>query len=92
MRTRGVVIVWHKQKGFGFVRTAGGAEFFAHETSLVDPGEPPSAGEAVEFVARSTERGPRAERVRRLPPTCPKCEAPLQGLRCDACGFLLGTI
>jgi cold shock CspA family protein len=86
----GVVLVWDRHRHYGFVGTDDGAQFFAHETSLVDQGVPPAPGEFVEFLATSSERGPRAERLRRLGPLCPKCSAELHGLRCD-CGHLLGT-
>jgi cold shock CspA family protein len=93
MRARavGVVLAWDRHRHYGFVGTDDGSEFFAHEQSLVDQGAPPAPGEIVEFVATESPRGPRAERVRRLPPTCPKCEAELLGLRCSECGFWVGT-
>lgn len=86
----GVVNAWDARRGFGFIRTDQ-ADFFAHTTSLVDRGAPLVPGQLVTFITAESARGPRAVRVRRLPPCCPKCEAELHGLRCSACGFLLGT-
>lgn len=91
-RAVGVVLAWDRHRHYGFVGTDDGAQFFAHETGLVDQGAPPTPGEFVEFVATSSPRGPRAERVRTLPPECRKCGAALHGLRCAECGFALGTI
>jgi hypothetical protein len=45
-------------------------------------------GELVSFTLVAADpRGPRAVDVRRLPAECPKCDQPLQTLRCGACGF-----
>jgi cold shock CspA family protein len=90
IRTVGIVERWDERGRFGFIRTSR-ADYFAHVDSLVDRGAPLVPGHLVEFTPAASARGPRAMRVRRLPACCPKCSAELLGLRCSACGFLLGT-
>ena len=91
MRARavGIVKAWDARRGFGFIATAQADDVFVHVDSLVERGAL-APGQFVEFIPAESARGPRAERVRRLGPHCPKCSAPLHGLRCD-CGQLLGT-
>lgn len=89
LRTVGVVTRWDEARRFGFIRTSRG-DYFAH-ASNVDTGAPLGLGELVEFTPVPAALGPRAVRIRRLPPTCPKCDTPLQGLACPACGLVLGT-
>lgn len=89
-RLVGIVQAWDRP-AYGFIRVADQAAFFFVHRESVDRGEPLRAGELVEFTPSESGRGPRAERVRRLPPECRKCGAALHGLRCGACGFLVGT-
>lgn len=76
-----------KPEGYGFIR-ADRIVYFVH-LSAVDDGSPLKPGELVAFTPALSPRGPRAGLVRRLPTTCPKCEAELPGPMCGACGFQL---
>jgi len=89
-RLVGIVQSWDHPT-FGFIRVDDQAPFFFVHRESVDRGEPLVPGQLVSFTAVESARGPRAEHVRRLPPTCRKCEAEMLGLRCSACGFLAGT-
>ena len=90
-RLVGIVARWDEKRRFGFITAAGRAEFFVHADNVVGSSAALQLGEIVEFIAAPSPRGPRAERVRTLPPECRKCEAALHGLQCSQCGLLVGT-
>lgn len=46
---RGTIKLWKMDRGFGFIKTTGGAEIFAHVTEVQD-GCQPTRGDRVEFV------------------------------------------
>lgn len=60
----GVLVKCKPERGFGFVQTQDGAEFFVHISSFFPRKNVlPKEGEAVIFEASNTERGAEAEKV-----------------------------
>ncbi|ODS02078.1 hypothetical protein AUC71_02400 [Methyloceanibacter marginalis] len=53
----GTVKHWNRQRGFGFIRTDQGEEFFAHATCLMLARDFLDVGEAVIFETEPSERG-----------------------------------
>jgi cold shock CspA family protein len=84
-RLVGIVVRWLYDRKFGFVGVIG-RNYFVHVDTVAD-GIALGVGDVVSFTPTHGPRGPRAHDVRRLPASCPKCEAPLRGLRCPECGF-----
>lgn len=65
-RETGVVKWFSREKGYGFVRRESGEEVFVHHTDIEGEGfRALEQGETVEFEIVSSDRGPRAGRVRR---------------------------
>lgn len=64
-RQRGKVKWFSHQKGYGFIITEDGQEFFFHRTDIAGGGIP-TEGRAVEFEIERTEKGPQATRVKML--------------------------
>jgi uncharacterized membrane protein YsdA (DUF1294 family)/cold shock CspA family protein len=61
--TRGVVVTFDDERGFGFLRSRDFAEdVFVHVTAVVGR-QPLRAGQRVRFTAEAAQRGPRAVRV-----------------------------
>lgn len=54
-------------RGFGFIKTATGGEYFFHRTAVVDESgfEGLREGDPVTFEEISSDKGPRAEAVER---------------------------
>lgn len=66
-RETGIVKWFSREKGYGFVRRESGEEVFVHHTDIDGDGfRSLQQGEAVEFEIVSSDRGPRAGRVRRV--------------------------
>ena len=62
----GVVARYDADRGFGFITPdAGGADLFVH-VSVIEGVEPLAPGDRVSFGVRQSDRGPQADRVRRL--------------------------
>ena len=51
-------------KGFGFIRTADGTEYFFHRSSVDGSFDSLREGQRVTFVVGQSPKGPRAEDVR----------------------------
>jgi CspA family cold shock protein len=53
-------------KGFGFIKDAGGQDYFFHRSAVFGEGmENLREGDSVEFTVGQGPKGPRAENVRR---------------------------
>lgn len=65
MKTRGKISVWHDDKGYGFITSAGvDKRVFVHIKAFADRGRRPAVGDRVHFRIGSDARGrPRAEAV-----------------------------
>ncbi|QDV37355.1 DUF1294 domain-containing protein [Tautonia plasticadhaerens] len=62
--SRGVVVSFDRERGFGFIRSPALAEdAFVHASSVVG-GEELRPGQQVRFLVEESDRGPRAVRVR----------------------------
>ena len=62
----GVVARYDSERGFGFVTPdAGGADLFMH-ISVIEGAEGLEAGDRVSFGVRQSDRGPQADKVKRL--------------------------
>jgi cold shock protein len=62
----GVVKAVNVERGFGFLRTDGGTDFFFHATDLIyDKIKTLRVGDPMVFETADSERGPRAANVRR---------------------------
>lgn len=67
--THGTVKRIVADKGFGFIRDAGGQEYFFHNSAVGGEGvtfTDLTEGDKVSFSKGTGPKGPRAERVRRL--------------------------
>ncbi len=63
----GKVKWFNDSKGYGFVTSDEGGDYFIHHNDILGEGYKTLAeGEAVEFEAVQAEKGPRATNVRRL--------------------------
>jgi CspA family cold shock protein len=51
-------------KGFGFIRDAGGQEYFFHRSSVLGSFDDLREGQQVSFEEESSAKGPRANNVR----------------------------
>jgi cold shock CspA family protein len=65
-RSLGDVVKIDLHRGFGFIRTEAGIEYFFHATAVDTTGgiDGLQIGDAVTFRAESTAKGPRALQVR----------------------------
>ena len=63
----GTIKMLQPQKGFGFIRGAGGQEYFFHQSAIYGEGiDMLREGDSVEYtVGNDGPKGPRAENVRR---------------------------
>lgn len=60
----GTIKIIHMSKGFGFIRTPSGQEYFFHRSSVQHMQfEEMEEGLPVVFTPRETPKGPRAENV-----------------------------
>ena len=67
---KGTVKMFDKEKGFGFIRAEDGRDYFFHHTALVMEGfKTAEKGEAVEFEVAESDRGPRANNVKKIAAT-----------------------
>ncbi|MGI6644846.1 MAG: cold-shock protein [Bacilli bacterium] len=63
----GTVKMFNKDKGYGFIITESNEEVFFHYSALVMDGyKTIAAGERVEFDLEHTDRGNRAQNVKKL--------------------------
>ena len=53
-----------RDKGFGFIRDAGGQEYFFHRSSVQGSFDSLSEGQRVSFDEEDSPKGPRAANVR----------------------------
>lgn len=64
---KGTVKMFNKEKGYGFIRGEDGKDYFFHYSVLVmDDFKTAEKGEAVEFDVQESERGLRANNVRKI--------------------------
>lgn len=65
MRSKGKIIKWQDDKGFGFIEpTNVGPDIFFHENFLVNQSRRPAAGDEVSFEVHTNHEGKqRAERI-----------------------------
>ena len=62
--TQGTVKWFNDQKGFGFITSSDGNDYFVHHTSIVCEGfKTLPEGAQVEFEVEKGEKGPRAVQV-----------------------------
>ncbi len=61
----GTVKFFNEQKGFGFIEGEDGKEYFVHTTGLED-GVRLNDGDKVSFEVVQGDRGPKAEKVRKV--------------------------
>ena len=61
--TNGTVTKWLGDRGFGFIKTEDGKEFFVHNSDIQGKNSL-SEGEKVEFEVTEGDRGPRAAKVK----------------------------
>lgn len=62
---RGTVKFYNERKGFGFIATEDGKEFFVHQSGLQD-GVRLNDNDLVEFDTEEGDRGPKAVNVRKV--------------------------
>ena len=61
---KGVVKMFNKEKGFGFIHGEDGKDYFFHYSAIVmDDFKTADKGEEVEFETEESTRGPRACKV-----------------------------
>ncbi len=66
-KVEGTVKWFSNPKGYGFISREEGEDVFVHYSAIQGAGfRSLSAGERVEFVVKSSEKGPRADQVRSL--------------------------
>ena len=61
--TTGTVARWLGDRGFGFIKTEDGKEFFVHNSDIQGKSSL-REGEKVEFEVTEADRGPRAVKVK----------------------------
>jgi CspA family cold shock protein len=62
----GTIRTLRTDKGFGFIKDAGGKEYFFHQSAVQGEGiNDLREGDSVEFEVGDGPKGPRAEKVRR---------------------------
>ena len=62
----GTIARLQAEKGFGFIKDAGGQDYFFHRTAVFGEGmENLREGDSVEFTVGQGPKGPRADSVRR---------------------------
>ena len=62
--TEGTVKWFNEQKGFGFITTDDGNDYFVHHSSILAEGyKTLTDGEKVQFEIEQGEKGPRAVQV-----------------------------
>lgn len=71
---KGTVKFFNRTKGFGFIAAdEGSEEYFVHETALTE-GTKIDEGDKVEFEPAESDRGPRAQEVKKLADASPTQE------------------
>jgi len=64
---KGTVKMFNKEKGYGFIRGEDGKDYFFHYSVLVmDDFKTAEKGENVEFDVQESERGLRANNVKKI--------------------------
>ena len=62
--TQGTVKWFNDQKGFGFITTNDGGDYFVHHSSIIGDGfKTLPEGAEVQFEIEKSEKGPRAVQV-----------------------------
>ncbi len=65
----GKVKWFDNKKGFGFIAQDSGQDVFVHHTSIIGSGfKTLNEGEMVNFEVVSSDKGPKAQNVQRVPP------------------------
>lgn len=66
LQMKGTIKMFNKEKGFGFIKAEDGSDVFFHYSAIVADGfKTAEAGENVEFDLENSDRGPRANNIRR---------------------------
>jgi CspA family cold shock protein len=66
MDLTGTIRTLRTDKGFGFIKSEGGKEYFFHQSAIYGEGiDNLREGDSVEFDVAEGPKGPRAENVRR---------------------------
>lgn len=63
LQMQGIVKWYDAVKGFGFIQTEEGKDFFVHRSGLNDPTFGLDTGQAVSFEIKESDRGPVAFNV-----------------------------
>ena len=64
---KGTVKMFNKEKGYGFIHAEDNRDYFFHYSALeMDNYKTAEKGEAVEFEIEDSERGPRANHVKKI--------------------------
>jgi CspA family cold shock protein len=64
---KGTIKMFNKEKGFGFIKADDGSDVFFHYSAIVADGfKTAEAGENVEFDLEKSDRGPRANNIRKV--------------------------
>lgn len=67
MKVKGVVKMFNKEKGFGFITTDDGKDVFFHYSALqVDGFKTAEQGDKVDFEVEESDRGPRATKISKI--------------------------
>ena len=63
---RGTVKWFDKEKGYGFLQSNAGKEYFVHKSKIIDDDSGLDQGQMVEFEIAEGRKGPEAANVRSL--------------------------
>lgn len=65
---KGTVKTYFKDKGYGFIHGEDNRDYFFHYSAIVtdDPYKAAEQGEHVEFDCKESDRGPRAENIKKV--------------------------
>ena len=62
---KGKIKWFNARKGFGFITKEDGSDIFVHKNDVAE-GVSLNEGDAVEFETADSDKGPRADKVRKL--------------------------
>jgi len=64
---KGTVKMFNKEKGYGFIHGDDNQDYFFHHSALIMEGfRTAEPGEHVEFEVQESDRGPRANNVKKI--------------------------